>query len=110
MKKVDFQFDMYPIFDRIGDGVKFDYTIEYNLKDLFKNGFTDNNFVVIPKGMDSTAKRYLSSYHMSVAAWEHDAIDYITKDNNQTAIEVFGEWLAANADDETNAAWDKLFE
>ena len=110
LKEEKFQLDMYPIYDRIGENVMFDYSIWYDLDDMFANGFTDANFFVVGHGFEDGSKRYLQSYHMSVEAWAQDAIDYLRRANNQSAIEVFGEWLADNADDATNEAFDRLFE
>ena len=109
MEIAKLQLDMHALFDRIGERVMFHYEVYFDFLDLAKNKLTESNFIVVPIGFDGDDEGYLRSIRANIEDWASDAKQHLIDNNNEAAIEAFGEWLSDNADEERNAAFNELF-
>jgi len=96
MKQIELKADFYFIFDRVGEGVMYQYEVVYDWSDILINGINSKNFKVNYFGLDKDAHRYIESIGASVGKWEGAMIAYLEKDDLQMVREMFFENLTEN--------------
>jgi hypothetical protein len=104
MQKKLMKFNMYRLFDRLGEGVMFEYRIKYDWDSILKDGFNATNFVIEPIGIDVPDRLFLKKYRINPDDWNNDAVAYIKKDENEYAINTFCEELPDELYNELSAA------
>lgn len=91
--KMDLQHSFYNMYDRLGEDVYYQYTIEYDWDSILKNGFNKDNFKVVPVGFSEDYDSYFSRYAISKKKWEKNMKDYLLSEHNDTTQEAFFENL-----------------
>src|SRR5258708_4881309 len=89
MEQVKLQFDMYDVFDRMGEGVMFRFVVNYDWGNILKNDINGDNFNVEMIGFDDDINAYFSAYRISRDAWTKDTQDYLMKNDCGTIKEIF---------------------
>ena len=105
MKKMQLQFSFYKIYDRIGEDVYYDYSVEYDWDSIIKNNFTKENFKIIPGGISSNYNGFFSQYSIDKSQWENKMKDYLLSSENDNSIESFLEELSSENIQEYDCKW-----
>lgn len=91
MLNVSLSLDCYALFDHVGEGVYYVYSVDVDPESIAIHGITPDNFVVRRGAMASDAGAYLQRYRLSAQEWENDAYAYLTQKGNNEAENAFGE-------------------
>lgn len=91
--KMNMNQSFYHMYDRLGEDVYYQYTIEYDWDNILKNNFTKDNFKVIPVGFFENYDGYFSSYSINKKKWEKSMKEYLLSDRNDLSLEAFFENL-----------------
>jgi len=92
-QKMDLQYSFHHMYDRIGEGVYFNYIVEYDWEDILKNNFNKDNFKIIPGGIPSEYNSYFSQYSINKSKWEKNMVEYLLSSRNDMTYEDFLENL-----------------
>lgn len=104
-RTMQLQHSFYTFFDRLGEGVDFDYIVKYDWDDIMKNNFNKANFEIIPVGISSSFEPYFSQYKINKKQWEKVMIEYLLGDKNDITQEDFLDNLEPEKSKEYNDKW-----
>jgi hypothetical protein len=102
---VQLKHSFYQFFDRLGEGVYYHYTVEYDWNDIMQNNFNQQNFKIIPGSIPRSYDRYFSQYHINRAEWEKEMVAYLLSQKNDTTFEAFFDELSGEQQEEYQNKW-----
>jgi hypothetical protein len=94
LKNVNLQFDCYDLFDRMGEGVMFNFVVNYDWNNILRDDINGDNFQVEMIGFDEDIDAYFSAYRISREAWTNDAQEYLMQNDCETIKEIFFDQLS----------------
>jgi hypothetical protein len=104
-KTVELKQDFYQFFDRLGEGVYYNYSVEYDWDDIMQNNFNEHNFKIIPGGISSSHDKYFAQYRINKAEWEKEMVDYLLSPKNDMTFEYFFDKLSGDQQEEYQSKW-----
>lgn len=105
MKKISLKHSCYNYYDRLGENVDYDYTIQYDWNSIMENDINEDNFKIIPVGFDKDSKAYFKRYHINEKEWNETLKNAVLNPNNDLIKEDFFESLPENIYEQYENKW-----
>jgi hypothetical protein len=104
-KTMNLKQSFYQFFDRMGEGVYYHYTVEYDWDDIMNNNFNERNFKIIPGAIPSEYNGYFSQYSINKKEWEKTMVEYLLSAENDMSYEDFFNNLNPEQVEEYEIKW-----
>lgn len=104
-KTMNLKQSFYQFFDRMGEGVYYHYTVEYDWDDILKHNFNEQNFKIILGEIPSEYNSYFSRYSINKNEWEKRMTEYLLSPENDMSYEDFFDKLKPEQVEEYESKW-----